>query len=148
MILAGCSEVPELADLQGHPLTLKQDDHSWLVVNYWATWCDPCREEIPELNSLSAAKNDIRVWGVDFDSVSPATSLKELTGKVEQMGIAFPVVSPATVVNLGISLPSVLPATYILDTRGQLKKQLFGPQTQFALEQHVSELKREQEKSG
>ena len=40
-------------------------DH-WTVVNYWAVWCKPCREEIPELNELNKDA-DIQVLGVNFD---------------------------------------------------------------------------------
>ena len=42
-----------------------QGDH-WTVVNYWAVWCKPCREEIPELNELNKDA-DIQVLGVNFD---------------------------------------------------------------------------------
>ncbi|MCL6270679.1 TlpA family protein disulfide reductase [Sansalvadorimonas sp. 2012CJ34-2] len=140
LFLSGCSQEVQLEDFHGNPLHLKAKDQSWLVVNYWATWCDPCREEVPELNALAAADNGIRVWGVDFDNASPPAHLADLDDNVSLLGINFPVVSPVSVADLGIDLPPVLPATYILDAQGQLKKKLLGPQTQKGLEQAVAEL--------
>ena len=140
VVLTGCSNSPEstLNDYNGQPLSVTAQDSSWLVVNYWATWCDPCRDEIPELNALAEAGNGIRVWGVDFDEPE---SKDDLAGKVEKLGITFPVVEPASVSLLGLEKPPVLPATYIFNSQGEEVKQLLGPQTKDSLTEVIDQLK-------
>ena len=137
VLLAGCSDEAELTDFQGNPLSLKSSQGDWLVVNYWAIWCDPCREEVPDLNHLAREDNDIRVWGVDFDA---AESRTELASKVAMLNIDFPVVAVDKVGMLKLEHPPVLPATYILDSKGVMQERLLGPQTKEGLEQRIAEL--------
>jgi len=105
--------------------------HQLLVINYWAEWCKPCREEIPELNHFAQAEqNHVVVLGVNFDDKQSAA----LQEAVHKLGITFPVTTsnPATL----FSLPEItgLPTTLILDEHGVLKEQLPGPQTLNSLE--------------
>src|SRR5512135_3479289 len=57
-------------DLQGHEQRLQDYRGKWVLVNFWATWCPPCLEEIPDLISLHEAhkKTDLVVIGVALDS--------------------------------------------------------------------------------
>ncbi|WP_281647078.1 TlpA disulfide reductase family protein [Parendozoicomonas sp. Alg238-R29] len=136
LVLSGCSDKPGLTDFQGNPLSL-EDKESWLVVNYWAIWCDPCREEIPDLNELARSDNKIRVWGVDFDG---AESRTELASKVAMLDIQFPVVAVDRVQLLKLERPPVLPATYILNAKGEMQERLLGPQTKDSLQQAITKL--------
>ncbi|MDV6654545.1 TlpA family protein disulfide reductase, partial [Pseudomonas aeruginosa] len=52
LFLAGCS-ADYGVDQDGRPVAAEQLDGHWLVVNYWADWCAPCRTEIPEMNRLA-----------------------------------------------------------------------------------------------
>ena len=102
------------------------DYHSrWLVVNYWAEWCKPCIKEIPELNALDKTYSQVAVVGVNFDGVVG----EQLRQQIDRLGIAFPVVEDEPSAALGVSLPTVLPATFIFDPDGQLAHTLVGPQT-------------------
>lgn len=137
-LLTGCSDEPELSDYQGNPLSLKSNQGDWLVVNYWAIWCDPCREEVPDLNHLAREDNHIRVWGVDFDA---AESRTELASKIAMLNIDFPIVAVDKVGMLKLEHPPVLPATYILDSKGVMQERLLGPQTREGLEQRIAGLR-------
>lgn len=114
-----------------HAIVEKDINHKLLLINYWAEWCKPCREEIPELNRFAAAHADtVIVLGYNFDN------LKEdaLQTAVNKMGISFPVLinNPAKT----FTLPDIdgLPTTLLLDEHGILKEQLAGPQTLASLE--------------
>ena len=104
-----------LADLRG----------KWVLVNYWAEWCAPCRHEIPDLNALQAARsNDLAVYGVNFDGIAGA----ELKALASKMGIAFPLLRIDPGMALGVPKPEVLPTTIIIDPAGGVRV-LVGPQT-------------------
>ena len=95
----------------------------WNVINYWAIWCKPCREEIPELNQLNQIENVV-VLGVNFDGKVGQALISDSA----DLGIAFDIIDdPAS--NLNISRPSVLPTTLVLSPEGTLVATLVGPQT-------------------
>lgn len=96
----------------------------WVVINYWAQWCKPCIEEIPQLNALDRTYEQVTVLGVNYDGAEGA----ELAQQREALGVAFSSVSdPAA--QLGIARPAVLPTTLILDPQGSVAATLVGPQT-------------------
>ncbi|MCR9104960.1 MAG: TlpA family protein disulfide reductase [Gammaproteobacteria bacterium] len=105
----------------------------WILVNYWAQWCKPCIEEIPELNAFDAERSDVTVLGVNFEG-STGT---ELQAQEEALGIAFQTIADPSAA-LGIARPAVLPTTLLLDPEGNLRQQLLGPQTAATLEHAIS----------
>ena len=66
--ITGC-EKTELQRADGTAVNWDDFRGRWVLVNYWAEWCKPCLEEIPELNELDKAP-DISVLGVNFDGVT------------------------------------------------------------------------------
>ena len=108
----------------GHALQLDRLQGQWVVINYWATWCKPCIQEIPELNSLAELPG-VTVLGVNYDGVDG----EQLEQQVEQLGIAFPILAADPAGQLGEARPMVLPTTFVLDPSGQLHETLIGPQT-------------------
>lgn len=109
----------------------------WTVINYWAVWCAPCREEIPELNALAREHADtVRVFGVNYDGATGEVLQKAIT----DLGIEFPVLSVDPQPALGIARPQALPVTLLIKPDGSLLEVLLGPQTAAGiwqtLEQH------------
>lgn len=96
---------------------------SWTVINYWAIWCKPCREEIPELNELNKDA-DIQVLGVNFDRKTD----EALAVDSETLGLEFRNIEDPSE-PLGVQRPSVLPTTLIINPEGEVKAVLVGPQT-------------------
>ena len=102
-----------------------------LVINYWATWCSPCREEIPELNELDhQLSNRLDVIGVNYDGVVGEQLLQEM----QTLGIEFDnlYTDPRSIWSL--EPVTVLPETLIINSRGELIHRLIGPQTKSSLE--------------
>ncbi len=141
-VLSGCRQpsgpTSTFRDYQGNELSRFSEHSPWLIVSYWAIWCKSCREEIPELNALAKADNGIQVWGVDFDN---PTSVAELDAKVDKLGIAFPVLAPASVPQLALEMPPVLPASYIIAPDGSVKERLLGSYSMIELQDIVHRLK-------
>ena len=117
-LLAACGDTPGTT-------TLDSGRGHWTVINYWAEWCKPCIKEIPELNALDTKYPQVAVLGVNFDGVTG----DELNAQMATLGIDFPVLEQEPSGILGVDLPSVLPATFILDPDGKLVHTLIGPQT-------------------
>ena len=126
LVLLGCSSEP----------TGIVPNH-WNVINYWAIWCKPCREEIPELNQLNQIENVV-VLGVNFDGkVGEA-----LVSDAGDLGIAFDIIDdPAA--SLNIARPSVLPTTLVLSPDGLLVVTLVGPQTAESIMAYIDPDKRQ-----
>lgn len=108
---------------------------SWRIVNYWAVWCTPCREEIPELNTLHVY-NNVNVLGVNYDGKQG----DELQAQADTLGIKFALLANDPSQDLGTSRPQVLPTTLIVAPDGRLLKTLVGPQTAHALMTVLHEL--------
>ena len=125
LVLLGCSS---------EPIGIVRSQ--WNVINYWAIWCKPCREEIPELNQLNRIENVV-VLGVNFDGkVGEA-----LAADADELGIAFDIIGdPAS--SLNITRPSVLPTTLVLSPEGTLVATLVGPQTAESIMAHIDRVKK------
>ena len=96
---------------------------NWIVINYWAVWCKPCREEIPELNHLNDVTG-IEVLGVNFDRKSG----EALYADAQHLGLEFENIGDPSQ-QLGIERPTVLPTTVVLSPSGDVEAVLIGPQT-------------------
>jgi thiol-disulfide isomerase/thioredoxin len=120
LALSGCG--PGQGPQPGLPL--EQLRGQWVVINYWAIWCKPCIQEIPELNALDELP-EVTVLGVNYDGAAA----EELRQQIEQLDIAFEVLANDPASELGIDRPVVLPTTLILDPAGELRTTLVGPQT-------------------
>lgn len=122
--LAGCSE-PEVRLAEGDGTTWSALEGRWLLINYWAEWCAPCREEIPELNRIHEEADGVTVLGVNFDGLQG----EALASLMAEMDVRFPVLLDDPAARWEQSRPSVLPSTLVIDPDGELRDVLVGPQT-------------------
>jgi thiol-disulfide isomerase/thioredoxin len=136
LLLCACSagwqlQVFDPATQQTHELKPADIAHKRLVINFWAEWCKPCLQEIPELNQFAASHhNTVVVLAMNFDQLQGDA----LHTAIKKAGIAYPALltDPSTV----FTLPDIsgLPTTLILDGRGKVIQVLTGAQTQQSLE--------------
>jgi thiol-disulfide isomerase/thioredoxin len=128
-LLSACAPGPSITLLNEAPRPLDTYRGQWLYVNYWAEWCAPCLEEIPELNAFHRADNGAEVLGINFDRVDSALMAQQAEG----LHIAFPLALGDPAALLGIQAPQVLPSTYVFDPYGSLVTVLVGPQDEASL---------------
>lgn len=117
-----------LKDTSGKTHRLSDYRGKWVFVNFWATWCPPCLEEIPDLVSFYDArkKRDVMVLGVVLDF----SSNQEVTKYVDDMLMSYPIVYGDDEVIKQFGHADVLPTTYIYNPRGDLVKIKRGLVTQ------------------
>ena len=97
----------------------------WVLINYWADWCGPCREEVPELNHLNSSEDGFSVLGVNYDYLEGV----ELQASIDSLGIAFPTLIDDPQLLLGYDEATVLPMSVLISPEGNLHRILVGPQT-------------------
>ncbi|ACV27045.1 alkyl hydroperoxide reductase/ Thiol specific antioxidant/ Mal allergen [Kangiella koreensis DSM 16069] len=122
LLVVSCDTSKEFSLLSGEQKNLSDYEGSWLVVNFWAEWCPPCLEEIPELNLLAQENGNIQVLGVSFDRL-PNEELIALTDKLD---IQYPVVATEPMPFLPMERPQSLPASYIVTPKGEVMGPLLG----------------------
>jgi thiol-disulfide isomerase/thioredoxin len=120
---------PEMApplqavDLGGKPVNKDNWGGKVVLVNFWATWCPPCREEIPELIELKREfKDKMEIVGISEDDDPPASVIKFARAK----GMTYPIVmaTPELIEAYG-GVPA-LPTSFLIDTQGRVVQKHSG----------------------
>ena len=137
-MLGGCGNDYGI-DQNGQKVASERLDKQWVVLNYWAEWCGPCRTEIPELNTAAKqwAAEGIKVVGVNFDGLQG----QDLKQAAETLGIGFTVLAQDPAERYDLPRSEALPVTYIIDDKGKVREQLLGEQTLEGLQARIKALK-------
>jgi len=126
----------ELPDLDDQQQSLDQYHGKWVIVNYWATWCELCKLELPHLASLheSNKDGDIVVIGINFESINT----KSLKAFVADNAIPYPVLRSEPIRTTPLGLVPALPTTYIIDPNGEIVAGEVGLVTRENLEEFIA----------
>jgi len=117
---------PVLMTLKGDKIPFSSLKGKWVLINYWASWCNPCLDEIKALNQFyQARKSDVALFAVNFDG----PSLKQQEYLTKKLNISYPslMVDPGRELQLGHVRG--VPATFVFDPDGNIKDILYGGQT-------------------
>lgn len=123
--------------LKGSRVTPEQFRGRVALVNFWASWCGPCRREQPGLERLSQELEDrgVRFVGVNFQD-DRAAALAYL----DEFEVSYPSVADREgILAYRFGVP-YLPATVLIDARGQMRYRLVGAQTETTLRGYLTEL--------
>lgn len=124
----------KVTDTNGKTHTLSGYKGKWVLVNYWATWCPPCLEEIPDLISLHEnKKNNLVVIGIALDYKTP----KQVTDFAEGLLVTYPIVLGTPKIVNQIGPMQGLPTTYLFNPEGKMVAQQVGAITREAVESYI-----------
>ncbi|HAF00303.1 MAG TPA: redoxin [Methylophilaceae bacterium] len=128
------------SDLNGHQQTLTQYKGKFIVLNFWATWCEPCREEMPELSALheSYLSKNVVVLGLAIDDLTAIAEFQKQT-PVKYPLFAADMQGMEIATNLGNN-KGVLPYTVIIKPDGSVHRTYFGRVSKALLEQSLAPL--------
>jgi thiol-disulfide isomerase/thioredoxin len=125
----------KVTDTNGKIHTLSGYKGKWVLVNYWATWCPPCLEEIPDLIALHGdKKNNLVVIGVAMDY----RNAKQVTDFADGLLVDYPIVLGTPRVVRQIGPVQGLPTTYLYNPEGKMVAQQVGLITRAAVESYIA----------
>lgn len=124
-----------LEGMNGNRITFASLKGHWVFINYWASWCDPCVNEIKELNQFYEHYDTSKValYAVSYEGLSIAEQKK----LIKKYKIHYPSLSadPSVSLNLG-DIPGV-PVTFVFNPQGDLVDRLYGGLTHQTLMTYV-----------
>ncbi|MFZ3040343.1 MAG: TlpA disulfide reductase family protein [Thiobacillus sp.] len=135
MISAAQAADFKVTDTNGKPHSLSGYKGKWVLVNYWATWCPPCLEEIPDLIALHEnKKNNLVVIGVAMDY----RNAKQVTDFAEGLLVEYPIVLGTPEIVSQIGPVQGLPTTYLFNPEGKMVAQQVGLITRASVESYIA----------
>ena len=113
-----------LRDINGRALRLSDYRGKVVLLNFWATWCPPCRKEVPDLIKLQRdyRKQGLRVIGVTY----PPQRLSEVRRFARRMGVNYPVALGKKQTMLGFTSSDNLPMTIVIGRDGMIREVIEG----------------------
>ncbi len=114
-----------LSDLSGNAVRLANLRGRVVFLNIWATWCEPCREEMPAMQALYA-----RLHGPDFEMLAVNADQGDRAGVdrfVHEHGLTFPVLPDPDLTIADRYLVTGYPETFIIDRNGRIVAHELGP---------------------
>ena len=114
----------KLTDIKGRVLTVADYKGKVLLVNFWATWCVPCRAEIPDLVKLQRQyrSKGLRIVGVTY----PPEKISEVRSFVSQLKMNYPVVMGTKETKTLFTPSETLPMTIVIDSSGEVRDVIEG----------------------
>jgi thiol-disulfide isomerase/thioredoxin len=112
----------KLTSLDGKPITLAALQGKVVLLNFWATWCGPCRAEIPDLVALQERyKGRLQIIGLNVDDEEA-----DIQQYVQETGINYPVAMTSNDVRIQFGGIPALPTSFVLDTEGRVVQKHVG----------------------
>jgi peroxiredoxin len=127
-----------LRTLDGERVSLAKLEGRVVLVNFWATWCPPCREEMPGFQAVweEYEKRGFTVVGISMDVGGSAA----VQAFVRQNGIGYPVAMADDEVQLAYGGVDALPQSFLVDRRGRVRRMVSGVFSEGTLRRAVDEL--------
>ncbi|MDT4968482.1 MAG: hypothetical protein QOJ64_3219 [Acidobacteriota bacterium] len=113
-----------LSDLHGRTLRLSSYKRQVVLLNFWATWCPPCRAEMPDLIKLQRQyrRLGLQVIGITY----PPEEIGEVRQFVKKLGVNYPIALGTKATKALFGQTETLPMTIVIDRRGNIHERIEG----------------------
>src|SRR5215468_1061368 len=124
-----------LTALDGKNLKLSDFHGKAVLLNFWATWCEPCKVEMPWFVDLQKkyGPQGLQVFGVAMDDASP----KEISEFAQKMGVNYPIVIGKEEVGTLYGGVQLLPSTFFISRDGKVMERVFGLVSRSEIETNI-----------
>jgi len=129
--------------LDGGEVTLSELQGNVVLVNFWTSWCPPCRKEMPAIESVYRSYKDIGLVVIGLN-LTAQDSKPDVSAFVQEMGVTFPI---ALDINNAVGNSyrvTALPTSFFIDRKGVIRSVIVGgPMSEAVIQSKVEELLRE-----
>lgn len=124
-----------LKDLSGNEVSLSDYKGKKIMLNFWATWCPPCKAEMPDMQKLyEKHKDELIILAVNLDPQN------DVSGFVTDMGLTFPILLEGeAAVNEQYKIISI-PTSFFIDEKGVIRSKSVGSINLETMEEYLKEL--------
>ena len=121
---SGKAPALELKDLRGRNLRLSDYKGKVVLLNFWATWCPPCRAEMPDLIRMQREYRGrgLQVIGVTY----PPQEIREVRRFIRKLGVNYPIALGTKETKTLFDETETLPLTVVIDRRGEVRELIQG----------------------
>jgi thiol-disulfide isomerase/thioredoxin len=128
-----------LVDLEGKKVSLAQFKGHPVVVNFWATWCGPCKLEMPWFEQMNQKykSQGLIVLGLSQDT---GTDVAEISKAAKKIGVSYPILQPDDSVSKLYGGVDYLPETFYVDAKGVIVEETAGAPTRDQIEADVKKI--------
>lgn len=131
----------ELKDLQGQTVKLSDFQGKKVMINFWATWCPPCRVEMPHMQKFYADYNKQGVVILAVNLTPTEENADSVLAFVKDYGLTFPVVLDEEGTTIQTYQVVAYPTTYVIDSNGVIREKFQGAINYDMMKQAVSKIK-------
>lgn len=131
----------ELETLEGETAKLSDYRGKKVILNFWTTWCPPCRAEMPHMQDYydqKAKEDNVEILAVNLTTADHG--MEKITSFVSEYGLAFPILLDAEGDMGAVYQAVTIPTSYILDTEGRVQNKFVGPMDQATIEELIGKI--------
>lgn len=131
-----------LETITGETITLSQLRGKKVLLNFWATWCPPCKEEMPDLQNYYeryAKEENVEIIAVNL--TFKQNSIEDVRLFAKSYDLTFPIpLLHEEALSLEKYQVLTIPSSFMIDTEGRIQKQIIGPLNKETIQKYLSEL--------
>ncbi|MFB5760503.1 TlpA family protein disulfide reductase [Paenibacillus medicaginis] len=133
--------VSSLKGLDGRTYTVGEGNGKIQLLNFWASWCDPCRIEAPLLNELSAKyRTKLDVYGINVTKYDRQEDVRKFA---KSLGLAYPILLDKSGEVFDVYRGAAFPTSVLIDENGKVREVLLGVYSKTELEEKIRKLTEE-----
>lgn len=131
----------ELMTLDGETARLSDYKGKKVILNFWASWCPPCRAEMPDMQKYyeeQAAGENVEILAVNLTTED--RGMEKISAFIEEFNLTFPIPMDSEG-DIGKLYQAVaIPTTYMIDTEGRVRNKIVGPMSEQMMEEFIGDM--------